>query len=155
MSTAPITELAQRIATSNPKDIDQQERILRDLNLQKEEFEREGAGLEATRYLGAAAMLTSYLTRMGQVGGDEVISVISRLVEIASRTLAWEERKGEIVGEAQDLKSQEAGMESVHLIGDMMLGEVLVKLGHIDEEQIHAAFERAARRPGSDSAEAC
>jgi len=170
MSATKLNDLATRILRSNPVDDGEQKRILRMLNEVRDSVRGSSEQQPVVEYLDAATLLISYLAHMGQIGGTEIRSVVARLIETAANVVtngpaAAESNEAREAAEAATaaLGGTFPGQPevsasptptpplpradptptstSVRVISDMMLGEIMVRMGHLQSEQIEKALE--------------
>lgn len=172
MSASKLNDLVTRILRSNPVDGKEQKRILRTLNEVRDSLRWSTEQQPIAEYLDAATLLLSYLSHMGHIGGSEVRSVVARLIETAAKVMT---EGPEIVGSAEAAEAAAAASaavdetflglmmeepaavekdrgdkgkkDPVRVISDMLLGEIMVRMGHIQPEQIELALE-VQRRTG-------
>jgi hypothetical protein len=166
MSATKLTDLATRILRSNPVDDAEQKRILRVLNEVRNSVSGSSEQQPVVEYLDAATLLISYLAHMGQIGGSEVRSVVARLIETAAKVAtdgpgAVQSLQAHEAAAAATTALDETLLEqskspapspqpqaaptpmstSVRVISDMMLGEIMVRMGHLQSEQIEKVLE--------------
>ncbi|HEX6885341.1 MAG TPA: hypothetical protein VF530_18345 [Planctomycetota bacterium] len=89
---------------------------------------------EMVRRLEASGMLVGYLARMGELGGEDVRVIALRLLRDAADGM------GGPRGAAGSGK-RPASESATDLLGDMMLGQILLRAGDILEEHIHQALK--------------
>lgn len=144
MSLPELSTLVQRIATSSPEDPIEQAAITKRLIDFKALMERVHA-TDLAAQLGAAALLTQYLSLMGGVGGREIQRVVYRLVSAVERSFALVPKAeppkaprvdlfAERIGEGYSAMANESREGAV--AQDMLLGEVLLQMGAIRFEHI-------------------
>jgi len=167
MSATKLNDLATRILRSSPVDDGEQKRILRLLNEVRDSVRWSSEQQPVVEYLDAATLLISYLAHMGRIGGSEVRSVVARLIETAAKVItdgasavssqdaaeaaaAATRALGTTLGQAAAPAPTPAPVNedrgpstsaSVRVISDMLLGEVMVRMGHIRSEHIEKALE--------------
>ncbi len=166
MSASKLSELATRILRSSPVDDGEQKRILRVLNEVRNSVRASSEQQPVVEYLDAATLLISYLAHMGQIGGSEVRSVVARLIETAAKVVtdgpgAVQAEQAQEAAAAATVALDETLLEqsgtsapspqaaiaptpistSVRVISDMMLGEIMVRMGHLQSEQIDKVLE--------------
>jgi hypothetical protein len=163
MSASKLNELATRILRSSPIDNGEQKRILRQLNEVRDSLRLSSEQQPVVEYLDAATLLISYLAHMGRIGGSEIRSVVARLIETAATVITGGPEAAN-AAEAADAvtavaaalgkieppapipapapKTEESSTNvSVRVISDMLLGEVMVRMGHIQPDHIEKALE--------------
>ena len=94
---------------------------------------------------------------MGHIGGREIVSVVSRLLasmqeDFALRTAAGNYKEPPREEEPPALKASASavrlpGSLQMRLIGDLLLGEVMIKLRHVGPDQVEQAL-RVQRATG-------
>ena len=152
MSMLQISALARRIACSNPEDTGEQQQILERLQEVRKMLKR-ASDHDTQAYLDAAIMMVNYVTEMGHIGGREILTVVSQLLGSLQREYAEKAASGGAKQEPEAAKPKEpkgltlAGRPDVasslhmRLIGDLLLGEVMVKLRYIRPETIEEALK--------------
>jgi len=96
-------------------------------------------GRETLRRLEAAGMLVGYLARMGELAGEDVRTIALRLLRDAADSLsAPPAAKSAATSQPTAPAPSDSATE---LLGDMMLGQILLRGGHILEEHIHQALK--------------
>ena len=158
MPASKLNDLATRILRSNPVDDGEQKRILRMLNEVRDSVRWSSEQQPVVEYLDAATLLISYLAHMGQIGGSEIRSVVARLIETAAKVVT--DGPGAVQSDAAHEAAQAAAVAldetflgqpetsdstptstSVRVISDMLLGEIMVRMGHLQSDQIDMALE--------------
>jgi hypothetical protein len=161
LSLPELSTLVQRIATSSPEDPLEQAAITKRLIDLKALMERLHA-TDLAAQLGAAALLTRYLSLMGSVGGTEIQRIVHRLVSAVERSFALAPQSEPPTPLRVDLFAERVGEESGALgnppkegaaTQDMLLGEVLLKMGAIRFEHIELGL-RLQRATGARFGEA-
>jgi hypothetical protein len=162
MSASLIQQLAERLLSSDPANSQEQ----RDLFERIRELRSDLDGPldpESQRRLEAASMLVAYLARMGALAGEEVRTIAVRLLRAAAE--AEESASKPSTAPPSSGARARAVRPSVHkipakqppsapvpertpmprsatdLMGDMMLGQILLQRGHILEEHIQQAMK--------------
>ena len=166
MSATKLNDLATRILRSSPVDDGEQKRILRMLNEVRDSLRGSSEQQPVVEYLDAATLLISYLAHMGQIGGSEIRSVVARLIETAANVVtdgpgvvqadsAREAASTEVPRAALPVQVESSApptpplpradptptSTTVRVISDMLLGEIMVRMGHIQSEQIEKVLE--------------
>ena len=155
MPASKLNELATRILRSNPVDDGEQKRILRLLNEVRTTVRGSSEQQPVVEYLDAATLLISYLANMGKIGGSEIRSVVARLIETAANVVTDGpevaaspaapalETKPALPRTSTPLSTQadQTPSTNVRVISDMMLGEIMVRMGSLQSEHIEKALE--------------
>ena len=139
LSISRMHDLARRIEKSNPADPGEQSAILsslRDLHKALTAAEEQ----ELARHIEAAGLLSSYLARMGELAGREVIDIAVRLLRTAAGMKAEKAHKLRIAGGSSSEKTA-APADAKDLVDDMLLGQILLRRGYVTEDQIEAAVQ--------------
>ncbi len=128
MSLPAIKSLADQLERSDPGDARVQQEIYEKLRILRSGFQesRDPYGL---RYLEAASLLVNYLVRMGALAGDDVLPIAVRLLRASL---------GESLPAAMAGKPQKT---STDLVGEMFLGQILLRRGLLTEENISQALD--------------
>lgn len=159
MSAAVILSLAERLRASDPANAHEQREIFERIRELRSAFDGP-LDPESQRSLEAASMLVAYLARMGTLAGDDVRAIAVRLLRCAA------EAEGAASGTPPPAPvcpgprpavhklslppplpppAREAPAESAptatDLVGDMMLGQILLQRGQILEDHIHQAVK--------------
>ncbi len=147
MSANEISTLARRFACSNPHDAAEQQELLDALCSIRKTLDpaRDRAVCEL---LDGALLLTSYMTRMGHVGGPHVLGIIARLLETATEGRAEfappsaESQVAVLPPEAPTpvVAPGTASPGTLTVLRNMLLGEILIQRGVIRPEQIVEAL---------------
>jgi len=145
MSMLQLTALARRVACSNPEDSAEQreirdrlKEILRSLDREKHEA--------ACESLDGAVLLLDYTSKQGSIGGGEVLKIVERLVNSAHQSLGDEPVQAtREPGRGIVLKGGNA--DAANVIGDMLLGEIMLKRGRILPDHVDQAL-RVCRSTG-------
>jgi len=162
MSATVIQDLAVRLRDSDPSNSHEQREIFERIRELRSAFDGP-LDPESHRCLEAAGMLVAYLARMGALAGDDVRSIAVRLLSCAAEAeeaashapaqpapAAAEGRPAikKLVlpspapapAPAPDA-SAEQQPSATDLVGDMMLGQILLHRGQILDEHIHQAMK--------------
>ncbi len=152
MPILELAALARRFACSNPHDAVEQRELLETLSaIRKGTQDR-----AAEELLDGALLLTSYMTRLGHVGGQHVLGIIARLLEMANETVRGFEAPSTPQVEPPRMESAaalpgkamtpgEATDAALQVVGNMLLGERLVERGVISREQVDEALRLQAQ----------
>src|SRR5688572_22050536 len=165
MSIAVIQSLADRLNASSPGNSHEQREIFERIRDLRSAFDGP-LDPESHRCLEAAGMLVAYLARMGALAGDDVRAIAVRLLRCAATAEevaagpshpeagTAEARPGAVhkisfpaapaAAEAEneaEFQSLEGERSATDLMGDMMLGQILLHRGQILEEHIHQAIK--------------
>ncbi len=130
MTAAAIQDLAQRLERSDPTDAHEQREIFERLRELRTALQGP-QDAERVRCLEAASMLVSYLARMGSLAGEDVLPIAVRLVRSAQGVNA----------PAAAAKNPPSLRSATDLVGDMLLGQILLKRGFVTEQQIEHALK--------------
>jgi hypothetical protein len=130
MSAVALHRIAEQLSSCELQDAHEQGSIFEELRELRAHGEGE-LGDEVLRRLEAVGMLVGYLARMGEFAGEEVRVIAVRLLRDAAECLALPrgERRRAVAGSAVDL------------LGDVMLGQILLKRGQILDGHIHEALK--------------
>jgi hypothetical protein len=165
MSLPEIRDLARQIERSSPSNTSQQSAILARLREMSKTM-KAGEARDLAGCLDAASLLSEYLTQMGGIGPDGILRVVLRLVNVVRD--AFEEDELEKASEQPDsslhetsaarrgwtpLQARRDDDSSLRLVSDLVLGEVLVQLGHAKPDQVDRAL-RVHRATGRRIGEA-
>ncbi len=156
MSASVIQQLAERLQGADPGNAHEQREIFERIRELRSAFDGP-LDPESQRSLEAASMLVAYLARMGTLAGDDVRTIAVRLLRCAA------EAEGAASGTPPPAPvcpgprpaghklslppppAREAPAESAptatDLVGDMMLGQILLQRGQILEDHIHQAVK--------------
>ena len=159
MSATAIQSLAERLRASDPGNAHEQREIFERIRELRSAFDGP-LDPESNRCLEAASMLVAYLARMGALAGDDVRAIAVRLLQCAA------EAEGASAGTPQpELVSTmqrptihklatiaagslptsgpaaEPARSAIDIVGDMMLGQILLQRGQILEEHIQQAMK--------------
>lgn len=164
MSATFIQQLAERLRVSDVSDAHEQREIFERIRELRSAFDGP-LDPESHRYLEAASMLVAYLARMGALAGDDVKTIAVRLLAAASQaeasSLAGPTTVPQTAPAPQAAPVHEPGFRKLHaqphpptplpeaqpertatdVMGDMMLGQILLQRGHILEDHIHQAMK--------------
>ena len=154
MPANELSALARRFACSNPHDAAEQKLLLDALCAVRQTLDaaKERAVCEA---VDGALLLTSYMTRMGHVGGPHVLGIIARLLDSAADEPAGGRPAPAAVTSAPAALPTlgEATPGALEAVRNMLLGELLVQRGMVRQDQILEAL-RHQRRSGGRFGEA-
>ena len=150
MALPDITDLARRIARSDPDDSNEQIKIRKLLSALRDRVQGEKAHDVRLR-LDSALLLAEYLGNMDG-GGDEVLRIISRLVAsmdpyFSPAVTLRKPKQGEMdLNRAPAAKQRSKVLSAQHeeehkLMSDMLLGEILVQFGTVNSAQVCEALE--------------
>src|SRR5262245_45428460 len=164
MSASALLTLSQTLERSRPDDSHAQREIFERIRELRSAFDGP-LDPESQRCLEAAGMLVAYLARMGSLCGDDVQAVAVRLLRTASEaeTSAARPRGPQpsaafpplprpaprapepavssgATGPAPDAAAKPE-RTATDVMGDMMLGQILLNRGHVLEEHIHQAMK--------------
>jgi hypothetical protein len=159
-SILQISALARRIARSSPQDAREQQEILERLTEIRNALDP-STQIDVIRYLDGAVLLTMYLAQLGSIGGYEVIDIVSRLMASIEKTLNLQTMARHTLESAQPRAAAQAPAgestlaqpltaeraPTLETMGkDMLLGEIMIRLGMITPEQLQegARTQRAA-----------
>jgi hypothetical protein len=164
MSATVIQGLAERLHSSDPANSHEQREIFERIRELRSAFDGP-LDPESHRCLEAAGMLVAYLARMGALAGDDVRSIAVRLLRCAADAEdtassgpapapmllpASEPPQGikmhvlpgaPPVPEPVPTEGAEIPLSATDLVGDMMLGQILLQRGQILDEHIHQAIK--------------
>ena len=164
MSSTVIQVLAERLHGSDPTNSHEQREIFERIRELRSAFDGP-LDPESHRCLEAAGMLVAYLARMGALAGDDVRSIAVRLLRCAaeaedtassgpasaSMLLPASEAPQGIkmhllpapppIPEPVPTEGVELPLSATDLVGDMMLGQILLHRGQILDEHIHQAIK--------------
>ena len=139
-------ELSTDIASSNPRDPEQQSELLGRLRELRNSLPREASEQQVA--LDLAMMLTQHLISMGGLGPEDLLQMVARMVkevELGTGQLVQKRRCGVV------LSSEGVSTEGLRLVGKVgengkLLGEIMIQLGFATREQIDEAArtQRAA-----------
>jgi hypothetical protein len=158
MPANELSALARRFACSDPHDAAAQKVLLDELCAVRQTLDpaKERAVCEA---VDGALLLTSYMTRMGHVGGPHVLGIIARLLDSAADDPvvgrpAPSAQAAAASPAAQNIPTLgEATPGALEAVRNMLLGEILVQRGFVRQDQIMEAL-RHQRRSGGRFGEA-
>jgi hypothetical protein len=159
MSAAVILSLAERLRASDPANAHEQREIFERIRELRSAFDGP-LDPESHRCLEAAGMLVAYLARMGALAGDDVRTIAVRLLNCAAEA----ERAASGTPPPPPAPVAPGPKPAIHklslpppapaseppgessptatdLVGDMMLGQILLQRGQILEEHIHQAVK--------------
>lgn len=153
MPVPEITELARRIARSDPENEEEQQELRGLLSELRQRVQGEKAHDVRLR-LDSALLLTEYMSTLGTSGGDEILRIVSRLVASLETyfnpaVTIRKPREGEqpFAGLVEGKRVEGTGglsheAEREHaLMSDMLLGEILVQFGTINSTDVCSALE--------------
>ncbi len=147
MPILELTALARRFACSDPHDAAEQRELLETLSAVRKETQDRAA----EELLDGAVLLTSYMTRLGHVGGQHVLGIIARLLQMANETARSSKAQSNSRVEFPRMESAaappapgEATDAALKVVGSMLLGEILVERGVITREQVDEALRLQA-----------
>ncbi len=160
MSVSFIQHLAERLQASDPTDAHEQREIFERIRELRSAFDGP-LDPESHRRLEAAGMLIAYLARMGDLAGEDVRAIAVRTLrsaadaEAGARAPAGAEAPPSrtptfpVIGKKPPASASGAALPSAaegsrsatDLMGDMLLGQILLKRGQILEEHIHQAMK--------------
>jgi len=154
MTATAIQGLAERLLTSDPGNSHEQREIFERIRELRTAFDGP-LDPESHRCLEAAGMLVAYLARMGALAGDDVRSIAVRLLRCAAeaeegasfptveRSAMGPPIQRRAAQQAEAAAEEPAGEapSATDLVGDMMLGQILLQRGQILEEHIHQAIK--------------
>ena len=157
MASTTIRSLAERLSASDPANAHEQREIFERIRELRSAFDGP-LDPESHRCLEAAGMLVAYLARMGALAGDDVRTIAVRLLRSAAdaedaatdAAAAFAAKPPSVVKLPAPALPAPAGGEApepayersaTDLVGDMMLGQILLNRGHILEEHIHQAVK--------------
>jgi len=144
MSAFALYRISDRLRATALSNSAEQNELFEDIR----ELRTSGAGEfgpEVLRRLEAASMLVGYLARMGELAGEDVRAIALQLLRDAAEGMRSPAGvpKGPI-GRPQTVRSAKAERDTepaTQLLGDMMLGQILLKRGHILDEHVHQALK--------------
>jgi hypothetical protein len=153
MSATVIQSLAERLERSDPANAGEQREVFERIRELRSAFDGP-LDPESQRCLEAASMLVAYLARMGTLAGEDVRAIAVRLLRCAADAeagvgtsalrAAAPGRPTPVVlklGSKPHETPAPAERSATDLVGDMMLGQILLQRGHILEEHIHQAIK--------------
>jgi len=162
MSSAVIQNLADRLESTDPARSQDQREIFERIRELRADFEGP-MDPESLRYLEAASMLVAYLARMGSFAGSDVREIAVRLLRCAAEAEASAAGEtpappvpaeparpgprvlrlgdGSLSGDLHEPERHDEPLSATDLLGDMMLGQILLQRGQILDEHIHQAVK--------------
>jgi hypothetical protein len=163
MSATVIQGLAERLSGSDPANSHEQREIFERIRELRSAFDGP-LDPESHRCLEAAGMLVAYLARMGAMAGEDVRSIAVRLLRCAAEAeesastapppppqpapAAARPAMRKLVMPSPPPApapapgaAAEARPSATDLVGDMMLGQILLQRGQILDEHIHQAVK--------------
>lgn len=146
MSAFALYRIAERLSASQLSNAHEQCELFEAIRELRASGESEYEA-EVLRRMEAAGMLVGYLARMGELAGEDVRTIAVRLLRDAAEGLA---APGTGPKPAETRRPAAAAAQSAtELLGDLMLGQILLKKGHILDEHIHQALkvQRSTSQP--------
>ena len=140
LSVSRMHALARRIEKSNPADTREQGEIhgcLKELH----EALRSAKEQELARHVEAAGLLSSYLARMGELAGREVIDIAVRLLRTAAGLKADQAHRLRVGKRRSNGKPDSKPVDAKDVVDDMLLGQILLRRGYVTEEEIDASVQ--------------
>ena len=156
-----IQQLAERLQGSDPSNTQEQREIFERIRDLRSAFDGP-LDPESQRRLEAASMLVAYLARMGALAGEDVRTIAVRLLRSAAEAegaAARELGRGTATPAAPSQRPRSFPMlqpssqpaaalpnaasprSATDVMGDMLLGQILLQRGHILEEHIQQAMK--------------
>jgi len=168
MSISFIQQLADRLEGSDPRNAHDQREIFERIRELRSAFDGP-LDPESHRRLEAASMLVAYLARMGALAGDDVRAIAVRLLRSAAEAEGSASRDAQpaepatprtaafpviaksappeppaqppVQPAAPTPAPAEEPRSATDVMGEMLLGQILLQRGHILEEHIHQAMK--------------
>lgn len=165
MTIPEISNLTREVAASNARDAQEQAGLLQRIKSLRDTLEQ-AAATDLLGYLDTAAVLTEYLAHMNGIGPEEIQQIVTKLLAMVEEAFDMEAnppaQKPQVsLNEAPSLtaagtqqgsggpparvqlKLTEEAKEklSVRTPADHFLGEVLIQLRAVTEEQVHEALQ--------------
>ncbi|NOT30925.1 MAG: hypothetical protein HOP15_10805 [Planctomycetes bacterium] len=165
MSVSVIQQLAERLQTSEPGNAHEQRELFERIRELRSAFDGP-LDPESHRYLEAAGMLVAYLARMGSLAGEDVRTIAVRLLRSAAevevsaaeasaagasaptraptppvRPQAFPQLRPHAQPPAAVPRAEENARTATDVMGDMLLGQILLQRGHILDEHIQQAMK--------------
>ena len=137
--------LARDIARSNPQDSQEQSTLLARIRQLRGAIPL-AAHNDLAANLDMAGLLTQYLVRMGGIGPEDVLQIISRLVSEVELSFAISQKDIALpTTPSVQLQTHQGGTQ-LRLVGQdkstraKFLGEILVQLGYATSERVKEAL---------------
>jgi len=148
MPPTAVQKLAERLRLARPEDSHEQREIYERIRELRSAFDGP-LDPHCQRLLEAASMLVAFLARMGSLSGDDVKVIAVRLLDEAARVDAGEAETARSAVppalirafHAEEPEDPAGPLSATDLMGDMMLGQILLQRGQILEEHIHQAMK--------------
>jgi len=164
MTPQTIRNIADALEQSDPQDSHGQRDLFERIRELRSAYDGP-LDPESQRQLEAAAMLVAYLARMGKVAGGEVRTIAVRLLRVAADSeeasvaahtafmaaspaarppetfVPAPAPQAPVPAPAADTAEQRPQRTASDVVGDMMLGQILLQRGQIFEEHIHQALK--------------
>lgn len=162
MSVSFIQHLAERLQASDPTDAHDQREIFERIRELRSAFDGP-LDPESHRCLEAAGMLIAYLARMGNLAGEDVRAIAVRLLRSAAEAESGARAPAAAAGGPAPARPEafpvigkktpppapsapvpsavEEARSATDLMGEMLLGQILLQRGQILEEHIHQAMK--------------
>jgi hypothetical protein len=86
MNSQALGALSNRLARANARDVQEQLAILEEIRVFRRKVEH-GDRTDLVGYVDAASLLTEYLTRMGCIGPEGILRVVSKLIATVQESL--------------------------------------------------------------------
>ena len=136
MPTQKIIALAQRVAGSDPNDAAEQRLLLEEL-IEIRMVIDQRSNARVCEYLDGAISLMTFMQHLGRVGGSQVIGVVATVLEAAHQHMSL------AIPANESPKSSTAFLNggASDVVGDMLLGQILIRKGYISEQQLRQAVE--------------
>lgn len=131
MSVPQISALARAAESASADDSGEQGLLMMRVR-ELEKLMRDAHANDLASCLSAAAGLAELLSKEGEVGRAAVHEATCRILRSVEQAFSG--------GAPRPVRDTAKGRESLPLINDMVLGTVLVQLGHVTEKQIKAAL---------------
>lgn len=134
MSIPTINSLANRIANADPLDSNSNQEILESLIKMRGEIQSVNNATALEGLDGAILMLNFHLRTEG-MGGSELMKVLCRIVQYVQLCL---QQSAEVASTKGALNLEDAlCLDPVAMVDDMQLGQILLRMGHINEQDIN------------------
>ncbi len=131
MSVPQISALARAAESASADDSGEQGLLMMRVR-ELEKLMRDAHAHDLASCLSAAAGLAELLSKEGEVGRAAVHEATCRILRSVEQAFSG--------GAPRTVRETAKNRESLPLINDMMLGTVLVQLGHVTDKQIRAAL---------------